>query len=44
MQEELHTKLKAVSALQGMTIQGYIEQEIKNHVKKDLRLVRELLE
>ena len=44
MSEELHKKLKVMAALKGMTIQEYVENSIETRVKKDLKLVKELIE
>lgn len=43
MSEELHKKLKIMVALKGMTIQEYVEDSIEKKVKKDLKLVEELI-
>ena len=44
MRAELHKQLKIVAALKGVTIQDYIEQAIEAKVKKDLVLLKELVE
>ena len=43
MSEEIHKKVKILAALKGMTIQEYVESAIESKVKKDLKIVEELI-
>ena len=44
MRPELHTKLKVISALKGITIQEFIESAIEGKAEHDKEMLRELLE